>query len=71
MSNIKELLDELAKKPEEQCYVQQLAPAITHVTRGKRGPTKVTFVTEQTSPGDVIHRTGKVGFVVWIARDRL
>jgi len=70
-ASIQDLLDGLAQKPEAQCYVQRLQPAVTNITRGKKGPTKVTFVTEQTSPGEFIARTGKVGFVVWVARERL
>jgi hypothetical protein len=69
--NIKDLIDELAQKPVEQCYVQLLQPAIVNVATARRGLNKVTFVTDQLTPTDVINNTGKVGFVVWVAKDRL
>lgn len=71
--SIQDLLDALAHKPESQCYVQQLAEAITNIQVSARrvGMSKISFVSNQLSPSEFMANTGKVGFVVWVARDRL
>lgn len=70
--SIADLLDTLARKPESMCYVQELAPALTNIQVSKRpGMSKISFVSNQLSPSEFMANTGKVGFVLWIARDRL
>ena len=68
---VRELLDQLTEKPESQCYVQLLRPAITNISRSKGKATKVTFVTNQMDPADAITGKGKFGFVVWVDASRL
>lgn len=55
---------------EENIIVEPLLPRLTGAVTSKKGVTKLTFMTVQLTPGDIMTQEGKIGLVIWIPRDK-
>ena len=59
----------IAKIGDENVKFQILQNALSGISLGKDGDSKVTFFTNAITPSDVMQSKGKVGLVVWIPRE--
>jgi hypothetical protein len=59
----------IAKIGDENVKFQILQNALSGISLGKEGDSKVTFFTDAITPSDVMQNKGKVGLVVWIPRE--
>lgn len=56
--------------------MQRLDDCMTNIRtraakRGVPATAEVSFLTEELNPGNVATRTGPIGFIVWVPRDKL
>jgi hypothetical protein len=59
----------ILKIGDENVKFQILQNALSGISLGKDGDSKVTFFTNAITPSDVMQSKGKVGLVVWIPRE--
>jgi hypothetical protein len=59
----------IAKIGDDKVKFQILQNALSGISLGKDGDSKVTFFTNAITPSDVMQSKGKVGLVVWIPRE--
>ena len=59
----------IAKIGDENVKFQILQNALSGISLGKEGDSKVTFFTDAITPSDVMQNKGKVGIVIWIPRE--
>lgn len=67
------LLDLINHVGQEHIRVQPLNSCITNATRiAKTGDSKITFVTNEISPGDLLFGgRNRIGLILWIEKERL
>ena len=63
------LSDLILKIGDEKVRFQILQNALSGISLGKEGDSKVTFFTNAITPSDIMQNKGKVGLVVWIPRE--
>ena len=59
----------ILKIGDDKVKFQILQNALSGISLGKDGDSKVTFFTNAITPSDVMQSKGKVGLVVWIPRE--
>ena len=59
----------ILKVGDDKVRFQILQNALSGISLGKEGDSKVTFFTNAITPNDVMQGKGKIGLVVWIPRE--
>lgn len=60
------IIEFLEKVGVEKLTCQVLHESMTNANMGKRGETKVTFLTREITPTDLIGEMKKTAFIVWM-----
>lgn len=60
----------IAKIGDENVTFQILQNALSGISLGKEGDSKVTFFTKAITPSDIMQSKGKIGIVVWVPREK-
>ena len=58
----------LEKVGDDNIEFQNLRQSLTGV-KVVKGANEVSFVTDNLTPDDIMHETGKVGLVIWVDED--
>ena len=59
----------VARFGDDAIGVQMLAAAMSNISTGRDGVTKVTFGTQATTAGEALCDEGRVGIVLWVERE--